>query len=165
MREPDASERLPGEVPVTQFGRRGERLGMGIVAASSPQAKGRGERNHGTPQDRLVRKRRRKGMGGLEGANRYLGEEYCEGHNARYAVATAAAPDYHLPTPGAKDLEKILRLEAERVLSHDWVAQHENRFYQGERQSQHHAPGKSKVRVCAWEDRRLGIHYRGGKLR
>jgi hypothetical protein len=39
------------------------------------------------------------------------------------------------------------------------------RFYQVERQSQHHAPAKSKVRVCEWEDGRLEIHYRGQKLR
>ena len=45
------------------------------------------------------------------------------------------------------------------------MVRHENRFYQVERQSQHHAPAKIKVRVCEWEDGRLEIHYRGQKLR
>ena len=49
---------MRGEEPVTQFGRMCQRLGIEIIAASSPQAKGRVERNHGTHQDRLVKKLR-----------------------------------------------------------------------------------------------------------
>ena len=60
VREPTEKELLRGKVPVTQFGRMCERLGIRIIAASSPQAKGRVERNHGTHQDRLVKKLRRK---------------------------------------------------------------------------------------------------------
>ena len=85
--------------------------------------------------------------------NRYLEEEYGPKHNARYAVAAAAEPDYHLPSLGARELEKIFRLETERVLSNDWVARHANRFYQVERESQHHAPAKSQV-SAAWEGTR-----------
>src|SRR5438270_13922896 len=107
---------------------------------------------------------RRKGMGTLEEANRYL-EEYCPQHNARYAVAARADADYHLPRPGARQLREIFRLEIERVLSHDWVVRHANRFYQVERQSHHHAPAKSKVSVCEWEDGTREIHYRGQKLK
>jgi hypothetical protein len=117
------------------------------------------ERNHGTHQDRLVKKMRRKKISRLEEANRYLQQEYGEEHNAGYVVAAAAEPVYHLPTPGGRDLEKILRLETKRVLSNDWVVRDEKRFYQVERQSQHHAPAKSKVRVCEWEDGRLEIDY------
>ena len=58
----------------------------------------------------------------------------------------------------------IFRLETERVLSNDWVVQHENRLYQVERQSQHHAPTKGKVRMCEEEDGNLEIRYRGQKL-
>jgi len=152
-------------VPVTQFGRMCQRLGIQILAASSPQAKGRVERNHGTHQDRLVKKLRRKHISRLEEVNVYLEEEYCPQHNARFAVAAAAREDYHLPSPGARALRAILRLETERVLSNDWVVRHENRFYQVERQSQHHAPAKSKVTVCEWEDGTREIHYRGQKLR
>jgi ATP-dependent RNA circularization protein (DNA/RNA ligase family) len=52
VREPNASQRVRGEAPVRQFARMCEWLGRGIVAVSSPQAKGRVERNHGPPQDR-----------------------------------------------------------------------------------------------------------------
>ncbi len=165
VREPNAGERWRGEVPLTQFGRMCQRLGIQIIAASSPQAKGRVERNHGTHQDRLVKKLRRKQIARREEANRYLEEEYCPEHNARFAVAAAAGEDYHLPSPGGGPLREIFRLETERVLSNDWVVRHENRFYQVERQSQHHAPAKSKVTLCEWEDGRVEIHYRGQRLK
>src|SRR5271169_844543 len=55
-------ERLRGEEPITQFGRMCAKLGIELIAASSPQAKGRVERVHGTHQDRLVKKLRRKGI-------------------------------------------------------------------------------------------------------
>ena len=165
VREPNAGERMRGEVPVTQFGRMCQALGIEIWAASSPQAKGRVERNHGTHQDRLVKKLRRKKIRTHADANGYLVEEYCPQHNARYAQPAAAPEDVHLPSPGARKLGKIFRLESERVLSNDWVVQHEKRFYQVERQSQQHAPAKGKVRLYEEEDGNLEIRYREQKLR
>jgi transposase len=164
VREPSARERLRGEEPLTQFGRMCGELGIEIIAARSPQAKGRVERNHGTHQDRLVKKLRLQKITSLEEANRYVGEKYCEEHNARFAVRPAAAQDFHLPSPGVRKLEKVFRLERQRALSNDWVVRDENRFYQVERQSLHHAPAKSKVTVCEWENGRREIHYRGQKL-
>ena len=164
VREPSAQERLRGEEPLTQFARMCRELGIEISAASSPQAKGRVERNHGTHQDRLVKKLRLMNIGSLEEANCYLKEKYCEEHNVRFSVTAAAPQDFHLPSPGGRKLEKIFRLERERSLSNDWVVRDENRFYQVERQSQHHAPAKSKVTVCEWQDGRMEIHYRGEKL-
>jgi hypothetical protein len=165
VREPNAQEKLRGEEAVTQFGRMCQELGIEIIAASSPQAKGRVERNHGTPQDRVVKKLRRQQIDRLEEADRYLQEEYCGQHNARLAVPAAAPEDFHLPSPGKKRLEAVFRLERERVQSNDWVVRDDNRFYQVARQSQHHAPAKSKVKVCAWEDGEIAIYYRGQKLR
>jgi len=164
VREPSAQERLRGEEPRTQFGRMCGELGIEIIAASSPQAKGRVERNHGTHQDRLVKKLRLRKITSLEEANRYVEEKYGEEHNARFAVRPAAPQDFHLPNPGVRKLEKVFRLERERALSNDWVVRDENRFYQVERQSLHHAPAKSKVTVCEWENGRMEIHYRGQKL-
>ena len=54
IRAASSAEQLRGEVPFTQFGRMCQKLGIGIIAGSSPQAKGRVERNHGTHQDRLI---------------------------------------------------------------------------------------------------------------
>ncbi len=63
VRPPNAGERMRGEPAVTQFGRMCAKLGIGIIAASSPQAKGRVERAHGTHQDRLVKKNSTKCSG------------------------------------------------------------------------------------------------------
>lgn len=165
VREPTAKELLHGKPAVTQFGRMCERLGIRIIAAGSPQAKGRVERNHGTHQDRLVKKLRRKKIATHEQVNRYLEEEYCDGHNQRFAIDAASDVDYHLPAPGAKRRREIFRLETERALGNDWVVRHENRLYQVERQSRHHAPAKSGVVVCQWEDGSVEIQYRGQKLK
>jgi hypothetical protein len=68
-REPTEKERLRGKAPTTQFGGMCERLEIRIIAASSPQAKGRVERNNGVHQDRLVKKLRRQGIASYEAAN------------------------------------------------------------------------------------------------
>ena len=75
-RQPTSREALEGIEPETQFGRMCAKLGIRIIAASSPQAKGRVERHHGTHQDRLIKKMRLQGICDYEAANRYLGEQY-----------------------------------------------------------------------------------------
>jgi transposase len=164
VREPTAKELLHGKPGLTQFGRMCERLGIRIIAASSPQAKGRVERNHGTHQDRLVKKLRRKKMTTHAEVNRYLETEYCDEHNRRFAIDARSEVDYHVGAPSAKRRREIFRLETERVLGNDWVVRHDNRFYQVERKGRLHAPAKSAVVVCEWEDGTVEIHYRGQKL-
>jgi hypothetical protein len=164
VREPTARELLQGKPSLTQFGRMCERLGIKIIAAGSPEAKGRVERSHGTHQDRLVKKMRRKKIATHQAANEYLEQEYCDDHNQRFAIDAGSAVNYHLPAPGAKQLREIFRLETERILGNDWVVRHENRFYQVEGQSRSYAPAKSKVTVCEWEDGTIEIRYRERKL-
>lgn len=164
VREPTAKEYLHGTPATTQFGRRCERLGIKIIAAGSPEAKGRVERNQGTHQDRLVKKLRRKKTTTHAQVNEYLEQEYCDDHNRRFAVDAASSTDYHLPMPNAPKQREIFRLETERTLANDWVVRHENHFYQVEASSRNHAPARSKVTVCEWEDGTIEIHYRGRKL-
>ena len=80
-----SQERLRGEEPITQFGRMCAQLGIELIAASSPQAKGRVERIHGTHQDRLVKKLRRKKIATQAEANAYLESAYLPEHNRRFA--------------------------------------------------------------------------------
>lgn len=161
VREPTAKELLHGIVPVTQFGRMCQRLGIEIIAAGSPQAKGRVERNHGTHQDRLVKKLRRKKIQSCGAANEYLEREYLEEHNRRFSQAAASAVDYHRKRPGSRELEDVFRLETERVLGNDWVVRYQNRLLQVQKMKRHSAPAQAKVMVCEWEDSRLEIRYRG----
>src|SRR5216684_1774161 len=95
VREPNAEEQVTGAVPLTQFGRMCASLGIQIIAASSPQAKGRVERNHGTHQDRLVKKLRRLGIADAAAANAFLEQTYLPEHNRRFAVTPASGEDFH----------------------------------------------------------------------
>jgi len=164
VREPTAKELVTGEAPLTQFGRMCARLGIRIIAASSPQAKGRVERSHGTHQDRLIKKLRRKNLCTHAGANRYLEQEYLPAHNQRFAQAPAAPEDFHRRAPSASELNKIFRLQSERVISNDWVVSYGGRCLQLARQSQRYAPAQAKVTVWEAEEGSLEVEYRGQKL-
>jgi transposase len=164
VRPPNAQERLRGEPAVTQFGRMCGKLGIRIIAASSPQAKGRVERVHGRHQDRLVKKLRLVEIDNYVAANRYLEEHYIAEHNRRYARAAAAEADYHRRRPRARQLDEVFWLEEERVVSEDWVVRYKNRLLQLERQSQHWAPSRSRVLVRENEAGEIAIYYRGQHL-
>ena len=118
-----------------------QKLDIGIIAAHSPQAKGRVERGNGTPQDRLIKKMGRQKIGTHEAANEFLQTEYLADHNAR-------------------ELDQVFCLETERSISNDWVVRYENRYFQLERSSDY-PPRQAKVTVCEWEDGRIEIRYKG----
>jgi hypothetical protein len=165
VRPATGQERNTGEQPLTQFGRMCAQLGIRIIAAGSPQAKGRVERAHGTHQDRLVKKLRVNKISTQEETNRFLQGEYVEQHNRKYGRAAVQPADYHRAAPSAEQLERIFRLEQERVISNDWVVRYRNRYLQLQRQSQHYAPAKARVRVWEAEDGRITIEYRGQELK
>src|SRR5438128_4438637 len=164
VRPPNAAERMRGEPAVTQFGRMCAKLGIGIIAASSPQAKGRVERAHGTHQDRLVKKLRLAAVSNYDDANAYLQEHYIAQHNRHYARPAAAEANYHRQRPTARQLDDVFWLEEERVLSEDWVVRYKNRLLQLARQNRHWAPAQSRVRVRENEPGHIVIHYRGQSL-
>ena len=164
VREATEAEKLAGKAPLTQFGRMCQRLGIRIIAANSPQAKGRVERAHGTHQDRLVKKLRLAGIASYDDANRYLDDKYLADHNRRYARAAASQVDYHRRRPTARQLDEVFWLEEERVVSADWVVSYKTRLLQLERQSRHYAPARSRVTVRENQQGELAILYRGQRL-
>ena len=108
-RQPTEGERLRGKAPTTQFGRMCERLEIRIIAASSPQAKGRVERNNGVHQDRLVKKLRRQEIQNYEATNEYLEAEYLPEHNRRFAREAARPENYHVRAPSPTKLREVFR--------------------------------------------------------
>src|SRR5258708_19542707 len=96
---------------MTQFGRMCQKLGIRIIAASSPQAKGRVERQHGVHQDRLIKKLRRKKIASYEAANQYLEQEYLPQHNGRFAGAAAHPEDSPPPKPSPPKLPQVSRFD------------------------------------------------------
>ena len=164
-RPANAGERMRGEEPITQFGRMCAKLDIEVIAASSPQAKGRVERQHGTHQDRLVKKLRRKQICSHAAANVYLKREYLPEHNRRFARVAAKPEDYHRRVPRTAKLDRIFRLENERTVSEDWVVRYDNRFFQLEPGSHNYAPSQSTVLVCEGRHGNMAIEYRGRPLR
>ncbi len=137
---PTARQKQEGIVPISQFGRMCKKLGIELIGANSPQAKGRVERGHGTHQDRLIKKMRLKKISSYEAANAFLADGYLAQHNAKYAIAAREKADYHLRLPPRLDLNQVFCLEEERTVSPDWVVQYGQRWLQIERDRQ-------KVRV------------------
>jgi transposase len=134
--QPTARQRMEGTVPISQFGRMCAKLGIELIGANSPQAKGRVERGHGTHQDRLIKKMRLKKIDNYVAANEFLQGSYRTQHNARYAVAAGEPADYHLRVPPRLDLEQVFCLEEERKVSPDWVVQYDCRWLQIENERQ-----------------------------
>lgn len=150
------------EARLSQFGQMCAKLGIELLAANSPQAKGRVERNHSTHQDRLIKKMRRLGISRYERANRYLLDSYLPEHNTRFAVAPAEAADFHDELRSDLDLDTVFCLECERVVSNDGVIRYDNRLLQLE-------PGQvsagGKVQVQERRDGSLRLLYGSHTLR
>jgi hypothetical protein len=164
VRRPNQEERETGAEPLTQFGRMCAALGIKIIPASSPQAKGRIERNHGTHQDRLVKKLRRKRIAEVDAANAFLEAEYWADHNQRFAQAPGSVEDFHMAVPRRVSLDQVFRLEEKRTVSNDWVVRYDNRLLQIERQSGR-PPARSTVLVYEAIDGQIEIRYRDRIMR
>jgi transposase len=163
---PTARQKQEGIVPVSQFGRMCQKLGIEWIGAHSPQAKGRVERGHGTHQDRLIKKMRLKKIAGYEAANEFLANAYLAQHNAKYAVAAREQADYHLRVPPRLDLEQVFCLEEERIVSPDWVVQYDQRWLQieGEGQKVRVDRGAS-VTVREHRNGSVSLWFKGTKVR
>ena len=158
-REPTLEEQLRGQLPLTHFGKACRKLGVEIIAANSPQAKGRVERRHGVYQDRWVKELRLEGVSEVARANRLL-PDFSERLNDKFAVAPQRNVDSHRPGPEGLDLREVFCFEESRTVSNDWVVRYNNRFLQIVRQSPL-PPAKSRVLVRKYLDGSLHLVCRG----
>lgn len=125
--EPTIEERLAGRRPKSEFERALEQLGVEVIHAHSPQARGRVERTFRTFQDRLVKEMRLAGITTIDGANTFL-ETYLLGHNRRFA--RDAAGDVHRARPSATDLDRVLSIQTPRRVRNDGTVMHRCAFYE-----------------------------------
>ena len=160
-RQPTSREAIEGVEPETQFGRMCAKLGIRIIAASSPQAKGWVERHHGTHQDRLIKKMRLEGIADYEAANRYLDERYLRKHNAKFGCEPAAEADFHRRLPKRLDLKWVFCWEAERVVSNDLVVRFENRFLQLQAKRNQSLGAGARVTLEQGRDGELRVWFEG----
>lgn len=152
-REPTVSEQLQGITPKSTFELACEKLGIEVIVARSPQAKGRVERNHGVYQDRFVKELRLAGIDEIAEANAFLSESYLDTLNTKFAKPAIDPEDAHVRLLRGQRLENILCFEERRVVAEDYVVQFERRLLQIKRQKRLRLPAPgTQVIVRKWLD-------------
>jgi len=128
-REATDDELLAGILePKSHFGRACEKLGVTVITAHSPQAKGRVERNHGVDQDRLIKELRLAGISTIAEANQFLEKKYLPKMNKKFSRPAAKPENAHVPL-GDVNLKDIMCMEFERTVANNYVIRFETRLF------------------------------------
>jgi len=119
-----------GEKTATQFSRALDELGIELISANSPQAKGRVERLWNTAQDRLVKELRLAKAKTLDEANTVLEKTFTPWFNRRCVVKPSSPNDAHRPPGKGHDLSSILSVQESRVVGNDYTIRYQNQTWQ-----------------------------------
>lgn len=147
------------EMPPTQIGRALRELGITWIAAHSPQAKGRVERNFGTAQDRLVKGMRVAGVKTIEQANQYLTNDYLAWWERELTVEAANPDDAHRPLDKSHHLAASLSYVETRQVRNDYTLRWNGKLYQIERQAITTGLRRANVRVEERLDGSLAVRH------
>ena len=164
-REPTVEEQLAGEEALTEFGKVCRKLGIEIITANSPQAKGRVERKHGVYQDRFVKELRLREITTIKEANKLLQNGFVHTLNRKFARSPRSDTDFHRPVDAECDLREIFCFEKTRTVANDWTLQCETRFYQILKQNNPLPRARQKVTVRRLLDGAVQILYHDRKLK
>ncbi|MDP3542883.1 MAG: ISNCY family transposase [Elusimicrobiota bacterium] len=129
-RQATIDEELRDSDPITQFTRAMTELGIEVIPANSPQAKGRVERSFDTHQDRLIKELRLANINDMAAGNIFLRTVYIDDHNRRFAVDPANNTDAHRPLLADHRLDQILSRRTTRSIANDYTVRFEKRFFQ-----------------------------------
>ena len=154
---PEAGGKVDRDNP-TQFGRALRHLGIEMIAAYSPEARGRSERAFGTHQGRLPNELALAGITDRETANRYLREIYMPAFNTEFACPAQEQGTAFVPWIGS-NLDDILCEQYERTVSADNCVRFEGQILQipADRHRCHYV--KAKVRVHCYADGNLAVFH------
>jgi len=157
------AEQLANRREPTQVARALAELGIQLILAHSPQAKGRIERCWETLQDRLVKALRRDEAGSLREANAVLAQ-YLPRHNARFGVAPVDRTDAHRPVPRGLDLDGVCSLHYVRTVGNDNTVRLEERLVQIPPGPRRRSYARCRVEVQERLDGELVIAYQGQSI-
>ncbi|TFG68551.1 MAG: ISNCY family transposase [Anaerolineales bacterium] len=148
---------------LTQFGRAMRQLGIEMIPAYSPEARGRSERAFGTHQGRLPKELPLYGITTMEAANRYLSEVYCPAHNAEFMQPAYEAGSAFVPW-GGSNLDDILCEQHRRTVTGDNCVSFEGKMLQipADKYRCHYV--RVKVRVHRYRDGSLAVFHGPRKL-
>ncbi len=154
---PEAGGKVDKTNP-TQFGRAMHELGIGMIAAYSPEARGRSERMFGTLQGRLPNELALHNITDMDTANRFLRDEFLADFNTRFTVETAEEGDAFVPLLNAK-LDDILCLKAERTVNNDNCIDYKTKRLQIPKTSDRCHYARAEVKVHEYQDERVAIFH------
>jgi len=160
-RQPSTDELLRGEQAQTQFERACRELGIEVIHANSPQAKGRIERTFGTLQDRLIKEMRLEGISSREEANRFL-KEYLPIYNKQFLKVAREEGNLHRSLPKGINLREIFCIKATRTINNGYIVKWRGRKLLIENPSR--AMRRRKVEIMEHFDGKIGLRYRGRYL-
>jgi hypothetical protein len=143
---------------LTQVGRAMKELGVEMIAAYSPQARGRSERSFGTWQGRLPQELRLAGITSTEGANAFLRERYIGEFNIKFSVPAAEKGTAFRRT-GRSDLNWIFTVQTERVVEKDNTVAIKDRWWQIDKTRFRHSLAGSTVTIHEHLDETVSIRY------
>ena len=143
---------------LTQVGRALRELGIEMIPAYSPQARGRSERRFGTWQGRLPQELRLAGIRTVEEANRFLRERYIPEINGKFSRPAAERGHAFVPVRG-QDLDRIFSVQQERVVANDNTVRVGDRTWQLERTRFRGTLAGCRVTICEHLDGRVSIVY------
>ncbi len=153
---PEAGGRVDKDNP-TQVGRALAQLGIELIAAYSPEARGRSERMFGTLQKRLPQELRLAGITTMDEANRFLKQVFWPTHNACFARPAEAAGSAFVAFAG--NLADILSVQEERVVANDNTVRYKGLVLQIPADRHRHHYVKARVRVHEYPDATLAIFH------
>ena len=158
-RDEPGVDKDPVEMPPTQIGRGLRELGITWIAAHSPQAKGRVERNFQTAQDRLVKGMRVAGVKSLEAANQYLEQDYLAWWEREMTVEASNPDDAHRPLDKSHNLAASLSHVETRQVGNNYTIRFDAELYQIERAAIVSGLRRANVRVEKRLDGSLAVRY------
>jgi transposase len=142
----------------TQVGRALEQMGIELIPANSPEARGRGERMFGTWQGRLPQEFRLRGITSVEAANAFLPDWITAEHNHRFTVKAQQEGTAFVPYFGS-ELDKIWSHQEERIVDKDNTVSYDNRDLQVAQQKFRFSLTRCRVLVCQHLDESISLHY------
>ena len=141
-----------------------KKLGVEIITAYSPQAKGRVERTNGTFQDRFIKEMRLQGIKEIEKANRFLEDVFLPKYNEKFNVSPKKEEDLHRRIPEDIVLEEVLCFEESRQVQNDWTVRWRNRFFQLTKRNEVLGLVKQNITVREKLDGTIQLVYKGHTL-
>jgi hypothetical protein len=146
---------------LTQIGRALRELGIGWIAAYSPQAKGRVERSFLTDQDRLIKQLRLAKVKTMQAANDFLEKEYWPEWTAKFTRPASGSEDVHRPLAEGFELGSALSHVEHRIITNNYTFPYYSKHYQIVREDVQAGMKRQQLRVELWLNGELKARYRG----